>query len=344
MEAVEKLETAKEEAALVRRAGPGDVAVVLELLREHYGEGHDVAARHEWLYRQNPHGEAVTFLAFDRATKTPAGLTSLFPRKVWVEGEKHLGSIGGDGYVRPRFRRRGIATALHRACLQSMGPGTVELMYGPPEPHNLAALVRAGSKVVCQLRRFVRPLDARRLARLGLVSEPLSRLLRPKRSPLRLRAVEPNDLQGIDRIWSRAAPDLDIAPIRDSRFYDWRYLRCPGGKQRAFYVMDGERRVGLCAIERNGKRTVIVDIVSERRNYEAMIDAICFHCAGDEAIEIRLNERGPIAALLWRKGFVPRDRKAFQVLVDAKHPSARKLYRPQAWYYTTGDGDVVSVL
>src|SRR5690606_31857999 len=55
MEAVEKLETAKEEAALVRRAGPGDVAVVLELLREHYGEGHDVAARHEWLYRQNPH-------------------------------------------------------------------------------------------------------------------------------------------------------------------------------------------------------------------------------------------------------------------------------------------------
>lgn len=344
MEAVQNLETTNEEPALVRRAGPGDVAVILELLREHYGAEHDVAARHEWLYRRNPHGEAVTFLAFDRATRAPAGLTSLFPRKVWVEGKEHRGSIGGDGFVRPRFRRRGIATALHRACLGSMKEGSVELMYGPPEPHNLAALVRAGSKVVCQLRRFVRPLDGSRLVRFGLVAAPLSRLLKPRRSPLRLRAIESNDIEAVDRIWARAARDLDIAPVRDARYYDWRFVRCPGGKQRAFYVMDGERTVGVCALERDGKRTVIVDIVAERRNYEAMIDAISFHCMGDEAIEIRLNERGPLASMLVRKAFVPRDRKAFQVLVDPKHPSARKLYRPQAWYYTTGDGDVVSVL
>jgi len=343
MEAVE-LESTHEEPALVRRAGPGDVDAILTLLREHYGDGHDVAARYEWLYRRNPHGEAVTFLAFDRQTRTPAGVTSLFPRNVWVRGTQLRGSIGGDGFVRPRFRRRGIATALHRACLGSMDHGAVELMYGPPEPHNLAALVRAGSKVVCQLRRFVRAFDGRRLVPFPVVGAPLSRLLKPRRSPLRLRAVESHDLRAVDRIWERAARDLDVAPIRDARYYDWRFVRCPGGRQRAFYVVDGERTVGLCALERDKGRTVIVDLVSERRDYAAMIDAICFHCADDEVVEIRLNERGPIASMLWRKGFVPRDRKAFQVLVREKHPSAPKLYRPQAWYYTTGDGDVTSVL
>lgn len=344
METAAAIEVTKEEVALIRRAEPGDVDIVLSLLREHLGDGHDVVARYEWLYRSNPHGEAVTFLAFDRATRAPAGLTSLFPRDVWVQGKKLRGSIGGDGYVQPRFRRRGIATALHRACLRSMEEGPVELMYGPPEPHNLAALVRAGSRIVCQLRRFVRPLDARRFVRFPGLSAPLSRLLKPKRSPLRLRPFESHDVARIDRVWERAARDLDVAPVRDGRFYEWRFGRCPGGKQRAYCVVDGERTMGLCALERANGRTVICDIVAERRDYEAMIEAICFHCEDDEAIEVRLNERGPIASLLWRKGFVPRDRKAFQVLVDEKHPSARVLYRPQAWYYTTGDGDVEAVL
>jgi len=344
MEAAATVAHTNEEPALIRRAGPKDVEVILSLLREHLGDGHDVAARYEWLYRNNPHGEAVTFLAFDRATNTPAGLTSLFPRYVWVKGKKLRGSIGGDGFVRPRFRRRGIATALHRACLHSMDDGPVELMYGPPEPTNLAALVRAGSKIVCQLRRFVRPLDAGRLVPVAALSAPLTRLLQPKRSPLRLRPLTSHDLPSVDRIWERAARDLDVAPVRDARFYDWRFHRCLGGKQRPYVVWDGDRRLGLCALERGKGRTVICDIVAERRDYEAVVEAICFHCKDDEAIEVRLNERGPIASLLWRKGFVPRDRKAFQVLVDPKHPSAHQLYRAQAWYYTTGDGDVESVL
>src|SRR4051812_17876686 len=100
------------------RAEERDRPTVLALLAEHT-PGADVARRHEWLYESNPHGAAVTFLAFDEGG-TPMGLTSLFPRRVVVKGEVRLGSIGGDGYVRPAFRRRGVATALHRACLALM--------------------------------------------------------------------------------------------------------------------------------------------------------------------------------------------------------------------------------
>lgn len=328
----------------IRRAGPGDVSTVLGLLREQYGADFDTIARHEWLYRQNPHGPALTLIGFERASGEPAGQTSVFPRRLSVSGRERLGSIGGDGYVRPHFRRRGIATALHRATLHHMAEAGIELMYGPPEPHNLAALVRAGSRVVCQLRRFVRPLDPNRLAPWGAYLSPMRRWLRPSRSPLKLRQFSPTYERYVDTLWERSASDLSIAPVRDSAFYSWRFSRCPSGKQRAYLILDGGEAIAACALERNGQRTVILDILAPRKAYEMALEAIASFCRDDAALEIRLNERGPIASLLWRQGFVPRDRKAFQVLVRDGHPRAEELCRPRDWYYTTGDGDVESVL
>lgn len=328
----------------IRRAGPGDISTVLALLREHHGPRHDIASRHRWLYRNNPHGAALTVIAFDRSSGDPAGLTSVFPRRLSIRGREGLGGIGGDGFVRPKFRRRGIASALHRASLHSMADLGIDLMYGPPEPHNLSALMRAGSKIVCQLRRFVRPLDLRRFRGLGPFSGPLRQVLSPRRSSFWLRAMTPDDARAIDDIWARSVADLSIAPIRDSTYYAWRFLASPSKRQRAYLVIDGSRPTGVCAIERNGERTVILDIVAPKNSYRRMIEAISAFCRDDVALEIRLNERGPLAPILWQYGFVPRDRKPFQVLSSESHPKLDEFYRPQAWYYTTGDGDVDSVL
>src|SRR5438105_13906686 len=118
------------------RAAQRERSDVLELLAEHL-PGTDVASRHAWLYERNPHGRALTAIAYEAQTGVPVGLTSVFPRKVLVGGEVRLGSMGGDGYVRPAFRRRGIAAELHKACVALMKQADVEFMFGPPEPYNL---------------------------------------------------------------------------------------------------------------------------------------------------------------------------------------------------------------
>lgn len=332
-----------DDGILVRRAGPGDVSTVLALLRARYGEGFDVGARHEWLYRKNPHGPALTWLAYDRASGEPAGLTSLFPRRIAIHGVERLGSIGGDGFVRPELRRRGIATALHRASLREMRCAGVELMYGPPEPANLAALVKAGSKVVCQLRRFVRPLDPRRLGAFAAPFGALRRLFGAPQSRLRVQPMPP-DARRLDALWAESVSDLPIAPVRDASYYAWRYGRCPSGRQRHYLVTDGGRPVAACALERDGERTVILDLLAPRRFWHRALDAVLAFCRDDAAVEVRLNERGPLASALVLHGFVPRDRKAFQVLVDDAHPQAAALRKPGGWFYTTGDGDVERVL
>src|SRR5688572_10523544 len=140
----------------IRRAEDDDRDALLRLIGKLYSG--DSVARYEHLYRSNPHGTALTWLAIETATGDAVACTSLFPRRVRVAGVERLGSIGGDCYVEPRVRRQGLAVGLHRASLREMRDGGVHFMYGPPAPNNLAALLKAGSTLVSDYRRWVRPL------------------------------------------------------------------------------------------------------------------------------------------------------------------------------------------
>src|SRR5215216_4470836 len=140
----------------IRLADANDGEEVIRLMGKIYSG--DMTARYDWMYRSNPHGQALTWLAIERATGEAVGCTSIFPRKVYVEGRERTGGIGGDCFIEPRVRRRGLATRLHAASFHEMRAGGVDFMYGPPTPNNLGALVKAGSKVVTNYRRWVRPL------------------------------------------------------------------------------------------------------------------------------------------------------------------------------------------
>jgi GNAT superfamily N-acetyltransferase len=317
----------------IRRATERDRPTVLHLLAE-YLPFADVEARYEWLYVRNPHGAAATFVAVDPDTGTPMGLTSLFPRRVLVDGKVRLGSIGGDGYVRPAYRRRGVATALHRACRAAMCDGGIEFMYGAPEPNNLIALLRAGSAVATQVRRYGCPSRLQRvmrsLPRLGV-------LPRPELVPL----------DGLDRrvaaLWDLAASGSRVIPVRDPAYYAWRFGRTPTRAQRAFALLEGGRAAAVCALERAGGRVAVVDLLAPPGRLAATLRAVAL-AADAEVLTMAVNEHGPETETLWRAGFMARESKEFQVLAPAGHPAAWALYDASSWYYTWGDGDVDRVL
>ncbi len=222
------------------RAGPRERANVLELLAEHMPEA-DAARRHEWLYERNPHGPALTMIAYDVASGDPAGITSVFPRRVLCAGKVVLGSIGGDGFVRPAFRRRGIASALHRACLAEMRGDGIEFMFGPPEPYNLRALVHVGSRIVTRVRRYVRPRIAHRALRSFARLTP-----RTRARIVPLDGADPRVAEVWDRVAASASahgeeasgaeqgsrPAELVMPVRDPAQYAWRFGRTPAGRSR----------------------------------------------------------------------------------------------------------------
>jgi len=318
------------EFRIVRATGR-EAPHVLELLAEHM-PGTDVRRRHEWLYERNPHGRSVTVVGYD-PRGVPAGITSVFPRRVLVGGNIRLGAIGGDGFVRPAYRRRGLASALHRVCREAMAKEGVEFMYGPPEPHNLKALLRAGSRLVGEVRRYARMPGLHR----ALVS--LSRLA------FRRLRLEP--LSGLDArvaaVWERVAAFARVSPVRDPTQYAWRFGATPSGRQRGYALVEGGRPLALCALERRGDAVAIVDLFAPPERYVEAARAVA-DAADARHVYVQLSANGRGASALWRAGFVPRDRKAFQVLAATDDPDAAALFGADSWYYTWADGDVDEVL
>ncbi|WP_394842755.1 GNAT family N-acetyltransferase [Pendulispora brunnea] len=329
---------------------------VLGILREYFasiGEPGTADARYTRLYLDNPAQQACTFVATDGATGEVVGITSLFPRPVWVRGQTFLGAIGGDGYVTPRYRRRGIITKLHREALRAMNDRheAVSFMFGPPEPNNLKALLQAGASQVGHVQRFVRPFTARgfggaRATALATLGQPLAWALGPRKTSLRLIELGERPDARVDRVWQATIDALagrdQVVPVRDAVFYAWRFGR---GEQRGYIVLDGETPVAAVALERNGQQAAIVDVTAPprwmTRAYRAILDA----CRGVDSVHVELHVPSTrLQMMLYRLAFLPRTRKPFQVQTDRNHPAYDTLVRAEAWRYMWGDGDVFHVL
>ena len=337
----------------IRRATPGDRESIIALVSEMFGS--DVAPRYDWLYRSNPHGAALSWLAVDRDDAAVA-VTSVFPRRVMVRGRQRVGSIGGDCYVLPRARRRGLATRLHQASLAEMSDGGVDFMYGPPLPNNLKALVRAGSTDVGVFRRFSRPLtwDA---ALKGAFGTGASRAIRALgRLPMRVLTkivdtslcnVDVDDVTEFsgefDDLWQRSNRPAAVCPVRDREFLTWRYLAPSPCTQEPLAIRRGGELVAFAAFESHGDEAILVDLFAiDRPAWDAG-----FQIAVDRArqrscahVDFYVTPGGVDPWLLRRHGFFAREHRGFQVAVPDGESQRDALIDPASWYFTEGDKDM----
>jgi len=304
---------------------------VLGLLAEHMPET-NVAARFTWMYEKNPHGRALTVIAYDSQTNEPVGVTSVFPRRLMTNGRTFLGAMGGDAYVRPSARRRGVATAMHKALLERMKNEGVDVMFGPPMPNNLRALERAGSRIVAHVRRYVRP------AWLHTALRPLSHLRFGRTA--RLEPITEGD-RHVEAIFERTVDPAHVIAVRDAAFFKWRFGENPALVQRAFVVMHEHRAIGVCVLERKDKRVAIVDLIAPANDYGRALQ-VAIAASDASSFVVQLNEQGPFAKELLGAGLLPRERKPFQVLATTNHEP--NIFDASRWYYTWGDGDLDRVL
>ncbi len=330
----------------IRRATPDDSAAVVALVSEMFQE--NITGRYDWLYRRNPHGEARSWLVHDAAGQAVA-VTSLFPRRVSVGDRVELGSIGGDCYVLPVARRKGLATLLHTASLREMRDTGIQFMYGPPRPNNLAALVKAGSREVGGFRRYTRPLSAQALlgrklpaAASRLADLPLRALRGVASLAERGISVEPATQFGEewDELSRRGTWIAKVLPVRDAAFLAWRY---EGRQQSVLAVRRRGELVGFSVYEAQGKVAAIVDAFAvDRAALDAALGAAIDRAQSEHRtqVDFLVTPAGLDVWLLARHGFLGRESRGFQVAIPDGEPQAQLLSDPRSWYFTEGDKDM----
>lgn len=330
--------TARSMSLLVRVAGPGErsaiEAAVAELL-----PGIDVARRHRWLYDENPHGRALTWIARDGATGEVAGVTSFFPRRIVAQGREVMAALGGDCYVRPAFRRRGIASALHGASRRDMPRFGIEVMFGTPTAGNVTPLAQHRTRDVVEVVRYVRPVGGAALGLSSRLDFVMRRVLQPRSRGLVLDPFRERDPR-VDGIWEQTRPELGIATVRDAEFYDWRFRRSPSQQQHPFVVLDRGRPIAACALGRAGRRLCVVDLLAPRRAWPNALAAIVASANGCDTVELRLARADADARGIWKLGFVARDAKQLNIMVPEGSPHEAVYFDGSRWFYTWSESDM----
>jgi GNAT superfamily N-acetyltransferase len=321
----------------IRAATRGDRSEILALLREMI-PGVDAEARWRWLYETNPGGRALTWLATTGGQ--PAGCTSFFPFRLWLDGEVVHAALGGDGYVRPAFRRHGIGASLHDASRSAMQAQGIGCMYGAPGAMNVTPLKRGGSSEIGQVVRWVRPV---RGTALGLRGSLLGKLVVVTSSTdAELEPMQRHDRR-VDRIWVEARSELRLAAVRDAAFYTWRFLEAPARRQRPFVIVEHGRPIGACAVEptRRGSVLTIVDLLTVPGAWHTALRAIVRHAAERtraDRVDIKLFATDGRHRHLWWSGFTEREAKPFLCMIPSS--GDRRFLDSDRWYYTGADSDL----
>jgi GNAT superfamily N-acetyltransferase len=304
--------------------------------------GVDVTSRLGWLYTdKNPAGTALTWIASENGEV--AGCTSYFPFRLQLDGQPVRAALGGDGYVRPKFRRRGLGGLLHEAARRDMHRNDIGCMYGAPGAMNVTPLKHGGSREVGHVARWVRPIRGAALGFKGPLDRILRGVLRPRFVPY-LDPMRRGDTR-VDAIWDEARTDIRLGAVRDAAFYTWRFIDAPAHREPAFVIMHRAKPIGACSIEMMdaGKDMRIVDLVTLPGQWHHALAAIARHAAETDAytLDIKLMATDGRRRQMWRSGFTERDHKPFLVMVP-KHGD-RRFLDPMRWFYCGADSDLDSL-
>lgn len=344
----------------VRRAEEEDLPRLIEFHGRHVTT-YPAAERYDWLYRNNPQGAAYTWLAVDPSDRI-CGWTAIFARDLSVNGQRVKAGVGCDAYVFPEFRRQGIAEALHAAALKAMRERQVPiaLMFGPPVPQNLRALVRAGSVVIGGIQYVTAPLSARGLTSLmgaytrfpiahlsdtpaayvvDVVLRAMRECLGPNDREFSVRPIE-RPTSAFDALFDEFAARVRVLGRSDAAVLEWRYVKNPVCKQPLVAIEHKDRLVGWAALEFAPKGCLLVDhlvpldLKQGRRALAALVKWVA--AQGADRLSLRLNPQGPYRTHFLTLGFVPgRSRERVQVLTgDPDAPAPSHL---GDWHITSGD-------
>jgi glycosyltransferase involved in cell wall biosynthesis/GNAT superfamily N-acetyltransferase len=340
-------------------AEPIHLRAHLRLLRR-YVTPVNAVERFRWLYRANPQGQAHTWLALEPERGEIVGFTSIFGRGFAVDGERVLGGVGLDAFVRPDHRRRGIAAMLHRASFESMTNGEVPIrfMCGPPVAANYNALLKVGSKKLGQVRYLHLPLSVPGLLRslhfdgvadrlesavqLERIVHGIWKAVLASRRRVEARYVE-RTTREFDRLWNDVSPSEGVMGLRDEAFVRWRYLENPVCTQQVVAVEERGRLLGWAVLELGPRGALIADSLLPLDPDEAalVLRAVLRLALELDApsVAVFTHAATPTNEVFMRSGFL-RGRSASDFQVMCGDPAlARRLMVEEKWTLRAGDLD-----
>jgi len=302
-----------------------------------------------WWFDRNPAGEGIVSLAVDGDEVVGVAAMSFF--RTALDGEVKRLAIPVNVATDPRYRGQGVFSTLEeeneRAAAGAGSPLTVTFPNGASHP---IFVTRLGWIDLPRLRLWARPL------RVGAVARYL--LGRPgEHGGLRAPDAAPTASSGLEvRPVERFGPDFDALGaragsaygnhfVRDSEYFNWRYLDSPRD-YRCFAAYRDGQLTGVAIVGHTFKHGVsagfLADLVvapGDSGSTRAVVRRSLDEVRGGADALVLLPPRDPATRrALVASGFAPTNKKLRfigKTLQDAVYLVPSR----DAWHFTLGDFD-----
>ena len=307
----------------------------------------------QWLYRDNPAGEALALVAADPDSRQIVGAAAAFPRLLHCAGATVRGFVLGDFCIDPKHRSLGLALALQRACLEAISTPQPAMVFDFPSQTMLAIYKRLRIEVNAALVRYAKPLRADRpiaaLVPVPVVARGLSLVVNAglqlrdsgKRAADWTIAVEAGpwgeEFTEAARQWS---PRAGICVLRTADHLNWRYRRHPAQSYEMWTARQSGKLRGYMILHVDREDGMIDDLLAED-------DSVCGALLAEATAVARQRGLHTLNApwlpthcgrqILEQSGFHARESHPAVLLAPAEPGQAAPA--PDQWYLTNGDSE-----
>jgi hypothetical protein len=299
-----------------------------------------------WLYRENPEGAALAWVATDLDSGRIVGVAAAFPRRIYCGGSEARGYILGDFCISPEYRSLGLALALQRACLAGLSAAEADFAFDFPSASMVAVYKRLRIPVNETIVRHVKPLRADEQIEKRVPVRALARgLAAAVNIGLRFRemavrrtgdwtvAAEEGpwgeEFTEASRRWS---PSSAVSVARTAGYLNWRYREHPLQRYEMLTARRGGKLGGFLVRHRNGKTCVIDDLLGEDKSAcEALLreGSALARRDGVHTISAPWPSADPGKDVLQNCGFRPRESSPV-VLLPFERPGRQAVAKPGA--------------
>jgi GNAT superfamily N-acetyltransferase len=324
-----------------------------------------------WRYDENPHGNALSFVSRPANGDGVSGY-ACSPRTALAFGdERSRATIGetGDVMTHPEWRKRGLFSALDRACMDASRELGWPLVFGLPNRRSAHIFLELGWQKIGTLRpwTFVLASDAaarRERAKEGRIASWLAPFARrgghAARRRLRdasrshgtaLHAIElerfPPQVESLSR---EVEKSFALMVRRDAAYLDWRFTKSPSQLHRVIGLhADDGALAGYCVVQVPRADECVgylVDVLA--RDEPAVAAAIesglaLLESAGASLVKATAIDGSWWSGWLERAGFVPPKPDNHLIVIvhvnDRDHALAEAARDASTWYLTDGDRD-----
>jgi hypothetical protein len=314
-----------------------------------------VRLRWDWARRNPANGGGAAPYWIVREGPTVVAACPLMPVRVSIRGLDADGAWTGDPLVVAERQRQGLGEALLRnwdrhtgvALGANLSDGTRFLLGKMhwPHPIHVPCLVKPLSRRA--LRRPQWPVAINRLV--SAITLPFVRIVALPQ-PLRehVEVVRRFD-RGLDALWERVAPRLDLAVRRDAAYLNWKYIEPPHVRYSAAILRRDEDPHGYAVYrhmrEPQGRVTQIVDFLTDpddERGLKTLLRWIDREARAEDSDKIRCYvQHARYRRVLRRSGyFVVKSQVQLNAKVNAVQVPPDFYDEPDGWHFTWGDGDL----